>query len=165
VTVTGEFVALLATVTVPEKSIADDGVNLTASVAVPPAAIESPDVTPDGAYAAAPVPVTVTLETVTLAFPTFVRVTLSELLLPTFTFPKAKLFALELRINVAATPVPVSGIAKGDVALLFVSETEPLTAPAEAGAKVTLNVVFPPAAIFSGSVSPLMLYPAPDALA
>lgn len=106
-----------------------------------------------------------TLETVTLELPAFVSVTLSELLLPTFTFPKANVFVLELRISVAATPVPVSGITRGDVALLFVSETEPLTAPAALGAKVTLNVVVPPATIFAGSVSPLIEYPVPAAAA
>ncbi len=34
-----------------------------------------------------PVPVTVTLETVTFEFPLLVRVTASEPVLPTFTFP------------------------------------------------------------------------------
>jgi hypothetical protein len=157
---TGEFVALLATLTVPATTVAVVGVNVTLSVAVPPAAIVSPDDTPEDVY---PAPVTVTLETVTLEFPAFVSVTFRELLLPTFTFPKAKLLVLELRIKVAATPVPESGIKRGDVALLFVSETEPLTAPGALGAKVTLNVVFPPAAIFVGTASPLIVNPVPEA--
>jgi len=38
-----------------------------------------------------PVPVAVTLEIVTFEFPLFVSVTLNELVLPTFTFPKFKL--------------------------------------------------------------------------
>jgi hypothetical protein len=160
--VTGEFVALLAIVIFPERSTAVVGVNLTLSVAVPPAAITCPDTTPDEVY---PVPVTVTLDTVTLELPAFVSVTLRELLLPTFTFPKLRLVALAFNRRVDATPVPESEIERGDVPLLFVSEIEPFIRPATLGANVTLNVVFPPAAIFAGTVSPLMLNPVPVTVA
>ena len=65
----------------------------------------------------------------------------------------------------AATPVPVNPIEKGEVGALLVSETEPLTAPAEVGEKTTLNVVFLPAAIVAGTVRPLMLKPVPETVA
>ena len=38
-----------------------------------------------------PVPVAFTPEIVTFAFPLFVRITLSDLVVPSFTFPKLKL--------------------------------------------------------------------------
>jgi hypothetical protein len=41
-----------------------------------------------------PAPVALTLEMVTFAFPVFVRVTLSELVVPGFTSPKLKLVGL-----------------------------------------------------------------------
>jgi hypothetical protein len=116
--------------------------------------------TPDETY---PGPTVVTLAIVTVEFPAFVRVAVSVLLLPTLTFPKGILVVLELRTKVAATPVPVSGIVNGDVAPLFVNETEPLTGPGPVGANIAVNVVLPPAAMFAGRVSPLMLYPFPDA--
>jgi len=47
-----------------------------------------PEVTP---LALKPAPETVTLETVTLEFPVFVKVTLEEPLPPTFTLPKFRL--------------------------------------------------------------------------
>jgi len=161
----GEFVALLATAIVPENWVADVGVNLTAKVAVPPAAIESPEATPEVVYAAAPVPPIVTLETVTLELPAFVRVTFSELLLPRLTFPKVKLFVLALRMKVAATPVPESEIESGEVPLLLVREIEPFATPAEFGANITLKVVLPPAAIVAGSANPLIVKPVPVTVA
>lgn len=44
---TGEFVALLAIVTVPATAVPLVGVNMTLRVAVPPAAIASPELTPE----------------------------------------------------------------------------------------------------------------------
>src|SRR6266446_3327389 len=63
-------------------------------------------------------PVTVTLEIVTFAFPLFVRVAPSELLLPIFTFPKLRIVGLAPSKNVAATPVPLMGIASGEFGAL-----------------------------------------------
>jgi hypothetical protein len=48
---------------------------------------------------------------------------------------------------------------------LLASETEPVTLPDEVGPKTTLKVVFFPAAIVAGTVSPVMLNPVPDTVA
>jgi hypothetical protein len=81
------------------------------------------------------------------------------------TLPKFKLAGLAPRRKVAATPVPLTGIAKGEPGALSVSETDPLTSPPEVGEKTTLNEVLLPAATDAGSERPLMLKPAPVTLA
>ena len=65
----GEFVALLATLTVPETAPAVVGLNMTVKVAVSFGAT----VTAPMALAVKPVPLVVTPEIVTLEFPLFVR--------------------------------------------------------------------------------------------
>src|SRR2546428_2533243 len=112
-----------------------------------------------------PVPLAVTLETVTLEFPVFVSVALKEPLPPTFTFPKLRLAGFAPSRKVAATPVPLSGIVRGEPGALLTKEIEPVTLPAVVGAKAALNVVLPPAASVSGRDKPLMLNPVPEALA
>jgi hypothetical protein len=62
-------------------------------------------------------------------------------------------------------PVPLKEIVRGEFGALLTSETEPVTLPAEVGAKTTLKVVFFPAAIVAGTVRPLMLKPVPDTVA
>lgn len=83
----GEFVALLATLTVPETAPAVVGLNMTVKVAVSFGAT----VTAPMALAVKPVPLVVTPEIVTLEFPLFVSVTPSELLAFTLTLPKLRL--------------------------------------------------------------------------
>lgn len=112
-----------------------------------------------------PVPVGVTPEIVMFEFPLFVRVTVRDLLLPRMTLPKSRLVGFAPNESVAETPVPLTGMDNGDPEVLFVSDTVPFTSPADAGEKTTLNDEFLPAAIDVGSVRPLMLTPAPVALA
>jgi hypothetical protein len=64
--------------------------------------------------------------------------------------------------NVAATPVPLSGIASGEPGALLVSEIDPLTVPAALGVKTALNVKFFPELMVNGVVRPLRLNPAPE---
>ena len=108
-----------------------------------------------------PAPDTVTLEIVTFEFPLFFRVTVNELLLPSITLPNGKLVGVAPSRVLEATPVPLSASASGEFGALLTSESDPLTAPADAGANTTLNVEFPPAAIVFGMVSPVVLKPAP----
>jgi hypothetical protein len=68
---TGEFVASLVTVTLPETATADAGVNKTLSVAVCPAPILCPATTP---VELNPAPVAPTDPTVTVELPLFVSV-------------------------------------------------------------------------------------------
>ena len=112
-----------------------------------------------------PAPVTVTPEMVTLEFPLLVNVTGNPLLAPTFTLPKLRLVGFAPSRKVAATPVPLSGIVRGEPGASLTKEIEPVTLPAVAGAKAALNVVLPPAAIVTGTVRPVMVKPAPDTVA
>lgn len=107
-----------------------------------------------------PAPETATLEIVMLEFPVFFSVTLRELLLPTLMLPKLKLVGFAVTTYVAATPVPLSAIAKGDPGALLVIEMLPLALPAAAGAKEALNATLAPAAIVCAE-SPVWLKPAP----
>ena len=121
-----------------------------------------PEVTP---LALKPAPETVTLEMVTFEFPVFVKVTLEEPLPPTFTLPKLRLVGFTPSRNVAAAPAPLRAIVNGEPGALPTKETEPVTLPVVVGAKTVLNVVLPPAAIVAGTVSPVMVKPAPETVA
>ena len=66
----------------------------------------------------------------TFVLPLFVKTAVSELLLPTLTLPKLKLDVLRPNNFVAASPVPLSAIARGEFGALLLSVIEPLTAPA-----------------------------------
>ena len=76
----------------------------------------SPEETP---LALKPAPETVTFETVTLALPAFVSVTDFVLLLDTFTFPKLKEDALELRRSDEALTVSIAALLVALPALLL----------------------------------------------
>jgi hypothetical protein len=154
--------ALLPMVMPPATFPVAVGANVTSSAALCPIAkvVLTPtplDVNPD--------PVTSTLEIVTLAFPVLVNVRLSELLLPTTTLPKSRLFVLALSESVCAMPLPLAEIASGEFGASLAREIEPLAIPAELGANTTLNVALCPAAILIGTVSPDVLNPAPATLA
>jgi hypothetical protein len=161
-TVAGEFFALLAIVTLPFEVPLTVGANVTVSVALWLGVNIKPEPTPLGVNAE---PATLALEMVMFVFPLFVNVVVSELLVVKSTTPKGKLVGLASSKAIAALPVPVNGIARGELGASLISETDPLTAPAVVGANTTLKVVFPPAAITLGKERPLMLKPAPVTLA
>ena len=112
-----------------------------------------------------PAPVTVTPEMVTLEFPLLVSVTGNPLLPPTFTLPKLRLVGLAPSRNVAATPVPLRAIVRGEPGALLTSDTEPVTLPAAVGVNAALNVALAPAAIVCGTLRPVMLKPVPVTVA
>src|SRR5947209_13779680 len=101
----------------------------------------------------------------TLELPVLVTVTVCGLLLPTNTLPKLKLVGLAVSWNVAATPVPLSGIAVGELGALLTTETLPDTLPTPAAAKATLKFVLCPGVNVKGSVSPLVAKPLPETVA
>jgi hypothetical protein len=103
----GEFVALLATDTLPAALPDAAGAKVAVKVAVCPGLRISPEETP---LALKPAPETVTFETVTLELPAFVSVTDCVLLLDTFTLPKLKEDALELRSSDEALTVSVAAL-------------------------------------------------------
>ena len=81
---------------------------------------------------------------------------------PTVTLPKLTLEGVTEICG--CIPVPLSEIVAGELVALLTTATLPARLPAEAGANVTLKEVDWPAARFSGSVIPLVLYPVPAAL-
>ena len=142
----------------PAKLPVADGANITFNTAVCPGVTV---VLAPAPLAVNPAPVTRTLEIVTFAFPVFVSVTPSELLLPTSTLPKSRLLVLALSDVVDAMPLPLVAIASGVLGALLTSEIEPVTFPADVGANTTLNVALWPAAMLIGSARPEVLNPAP----
>lgn len=112
-----------------------------------------------------PDPATLTLEIVTFELPLFVRVTFNEVLVPSVTFPKLNVEGLAPSSSVAATPVPLSGTARGEFEPLLVREMEPVALPVVVGEKTALNVVVAPTAIVTGVERPVIVKPAPDTLA
>ena len=103
--VAGEFVALLATFTVPLTLPAVFGANVTSIVAVCPGASVVPLPPP---LVVIPAPLIVTPENVTLELPVFFSVTASVFELPTMSFPKLKLVGVAVSARVAVTPVPLT---------------------------------------------------------
>ena len=113
--VSGEFVALLATVTLPVALPAAEGSNVAVKVAVCPGVRMSPVDTP---LALKPAPAMLTFETVTLEFPALVKVTVLLLLVETFTLPKLKAEELALRSSVPELTVRVAELLVALPALL-----------------------------------------------
>ena len=108
-----------------------------------------------------PAPVTVTAETLTLEFPLFVSVVVSELLLPTETVLKFRLAGLAPTEWVAVRPVPDRLITSGEGLPFVTSVSDPLTVAMELGVKTTLNVTLAPAAIVVAVERPVTLKPVP----
>jgi len=116
--VVGEFEASLAMVTLSVILPVAEGANVTFRVTTWPGVIISPFEMPE---ALKPEPANVTLETVMLTAPEFVKVTLWALLLLTITLPKLKLAVLGVSApGVAALTVSIA-------ALLVMLPTESLT--------------------------------------
>jgi hypothetical protein len=158
----GEFVALLATVTLPDTLPAVRGENVASKVADCPGARVKPAEMPLAEYC---VPETITLETITSELPAFVSMTVKALLFPRATFPKLRLVVLVVRRAVAAIPVPLKDTVLGELETSLMTETLPDKAPAVFGAKMTLNVDCFPASIVKGSVIPVIVTPAAVVLA
>jgi hypothetical protein len=111
----GEFDALLATVTLPVMLPAPDGLNVTARLAVCPGFKMRPVETP---LALKPAPDRVTPETVTVEFPALFNVTFWVAVLETFTLPKLSDETLEFRMSVLALTVSVAALLVAEPALL-----------------------------------------------
>jgi len=59
-------------------------------------------------------------------------------------------------------PVPPNGSTRGEFGVLLINVRLPEAAPAEVGAKPTLNVEEPPAGTERGTVSPVEVNPVPE---
>jgi hypothetical protein len=114
--VSGELVALLATVTLPVELPAVAGLNVAVTVAVCPGLSMSPLETP---VVLNPAPAIVTFEIVIVEVPALVSVTSWLPLLAIFTLPKLKLVELEFSISVAGVTVSVAALLVALPALLL----------------------------------------------
>jgi hypothetical protein len=154
--VSGEFGALLTSVTNPVTLPAALGPKTALNVVDWPAAMFTGAAIPE---VLKPAPATVTEAIVTVALPPFVSVTVCELLVPVVTLPNAALVGVAA--NCGCVPVPLSVIVVGEFDALLTIEMLPLTLPAAVGANFALNVVLSPAPKASGVVMPVLLKPAP----
>jgi hypothetical protein len=146
-----------ASVTLPAKLAADAGVNVIVNDVLCPAVSVTGVVIP---LSANPAPVIVAEEIVTLAPPVLVTISDRDCLLPTVTLPKLRLVGFAPSAP-GATPVPDKGIIRVGLDAFEVIVTLPETLPADAGVKVTVNVVLCPAVSVTGVVIPLRANPAP----
>lgn len=115
----GELEALLVTVAVPERVPTLAGAKTTLKLVDWLAASVSGSVVP---VEVNPVPVTLTLEMVTLEFPVLVRVTVWVELVPVVTLPKLSDVEEAESWRTGATLVPDNGITNGELGELFVSD-------------------------------------------
>jgi len=119
-------------------------------------------VVPATPLALKPVPEAVALVIVTLELPVLVKVTFSELLLPSLTLLKFKLPGLALSSCVAVWPVPLKVMESGEFGPSLASVTVPVTLPVAVGANTMLNVLFAPGLMDIGSAGiPVVLKPGP----
>lgn len=158
VIVEGEFVALLTTVTLPERLPVEAGVNVTPKDLDCPTARVRGSVIP---LVLKPVPVALICETETLELPVFEIVTFCVALEPVARLPKFSDVGDTESCSVEAAPVPLRGITSDEVGALLISVMLPEKVPAVAGAKPTLNETAPPGAIERGTVSPVEVNPVP----
>jgi len=145
------------TVTLPLAVAADAGVKVTVKLALCPGVsvtgVEIPCM-------AKPVPLTPTLEIVTVEPPVLVTVSGSGWLVPVCTVPKFKLVGFAPSAPSAA-PVPVNATDSEGFGASEVIVTLPLALPVALGAKVTVNVALLEASTASGVVMPLSVNPLP----
>ena len=154
----GEFVALLTTVTLPVRLPAEAGANLTLKEVDWPAARLRGSVLP---LTPKPVPLALTCEMETLALPVLEMVMLCVALVPVVRLPKLSDAGDADSWRTDATPVPLMGTTSGEFGVLLINVRLPEKVPAEAGANPTLNDEEPPAGIESGKTRPEELNPVP----
>lgn len=99
-------------------------------------------------------PLTLAWEIVTEDPPVFVKVSDRFAVPPTCTLPKARLDGFGLSVP-GVTPVPVSGIVRGEPGAFDVIVKLAFAAPAADGVNLTVNEVFWPAFNVRGRVSPI----------
>jgi len=154
----GELVALLATVTLPEKLPEVVGAKVMLKDVDCPAARVRGSAKP---VALNPAALMLICETDTLELPVFASVTLCVPLAPAVMLPKLSEEGDAVSWVMGDTPVPASGTTNGELSVLFTSVRFPEKLLADAGVKLTVKVAEPPGTTESGTVSPEKLKPVP----
>jgi hypothetical protein len=150
---------LLLTEALPVKLPAADGAKRTLKDALEPAATVTGEDIPETLK---PVPEAVTEETVRLAVPVLLRVTVFEVLLPEFTLPKETLVGeAEIAPCVAS---PLTGMTSALPEALLTTDMLPVAVPAVVGVKTTLKAVASPAPTEMPVGVPETLKPVPEAV-
>lgn len=148
-------------VTLPLAAPAEAGLNNTVNDVLCPAFRVRGSVSP---LMLNPAPVADAAEIVRLAPPEFVRVSLSDFEVPTWTLPKLRLDGFGVRPP-CVTPVPESAIPSGEFEASETMLNVPLAAPEADGVKTTLNETAWFEERVTGRVSPLIEKADPDTLA
>jgi hypothetical protein len=108
-----------------------------------------------------PTPAATTCVTVRLVLPVLESCTVCFAVLPTLRLPNATLVGFSNMVYVAFTPVPLSATLDDEVCASLAMVTDPLAAPADAGANVACRAADCPAGKVKGTATPLTLKPAP----
>ena len=153
-----ELLALLETVTLPERLPEVVGANVTPKVVDCPAARVTGSANP---LALNPVPLTLICETDTLELPVFARVTVCVPLVPVVMLPKLSAAGDTASLATGDTPEPTKATTSGELTVLFTRVRLPERLLAEAGVKLMVKAEEPPGATESGSASPERLKPVP----
>ncbi len=154
--VTGEFVALLVNVIVEEAAPLACGANFSVNGTVCPAVNVKGRDSPETTNSALLDP---TADTVTLA-PLATSDPACVCEVPTVTLPKFEVAGLAANWP-GAVPVPESATLRLGTDPSAVNARLPVTAPADVGVKITLNVRVCPAFSVVGTLRPLVANPAP----
>jgi hypothetical protein len=154
----GEFAAVLTTDALPVALPATVGVNVTLKLAACPADNVTIGAEP---LRVKPLPVTLTCAMLTAELPVFVSVTLCMALALRVWLPKLKEVVLGVSCRTCAEPVPLSGIAVGEVGALLTSIRLPAELAPDVGVKLTVKAVDFPGPNASGKARPLRLNPVP----
>jgi hypothetical protein len=144
--------ALLEIERVPEADPAAWGSKLTVTVTdwLGASVVFEPPVTLN------PVPVTKTVVMLTGAFPVFVTWSFCVAVSLSVTLPNDRLAGLAERVKIAATPVPLRGMLKGELPALLLIEMLPVATPVVVGWNETVKLMLAPAVTVTGAVNPDM---------
>jgi hypothetical protein len=156
--VAGELLALLTTVTLPERLPIEVGAKMTLKDVDCPAARLKGNVIP---VVLKPAPIALICEMETLEFPVLEMVTLCVALEPVARLPKFSEAGDAESWSVVAMPVPASGITSDEFGPLLINVMLPEKLLTEAGAKPTVNAEEPPGGSESGKASPEEVKPVP----
>ena len=158
----GELVALLVTVTLPERLPVVAGSNVTVKEVDCPAARARGGVKPETVK---PAPASVSCEMVTPAFPVLAKVTVCVALVPVVRLPKLSEVGEGVIWRVGETPEPARATTSGELGALLTSVRLPVKLLAEAGVKPTEKANEVPGATESGTARPVKVKPVPARVA
>jgi hypothetical protein len=158
VIINGEFVAVLVTVTPPERLPVVTGANVTLKEVDWPAARLTGSEKP---VALNPAPLSLICEMDTPELPVFAKVTVCAELVPVVIFPKLNDAGVGVICSTDEAPDPERETTDGEFGELFISVKLPEKLLAALGVKPTVNADVPPGGTDIGAAIPERLKPVP----